>query len=513
MTAPVVVWFKRDLRVEDHEALATAAVDGPIIPLYVVEPDYWSNDFTSGRQWSFLRDSVLNLDTELTHRGQPLWTAIGHVEEVLERLYQRFQFKKMVSHQETGPNWTFQRDLRVKDWCQNHGVTWDEYRQHGVIRGLRERQGWAAQWAALMDEGQSDVPTTIIGVGAPPKPASEVLKGVSIADEFVVSSQEGGRDQGIELLESFLNERCETYRGGMSSPLTGETVCSRLSAHLSLGTLSLREVWQQTLERRTLLKEEAGRSRALRSLKSFQSRLHWHCHLIQKLESEPRLEFEELHRGFIGLRCSPSELESERFERFQKGLLGWPFVDACLRCLASTGWLNFRMRAMLVSIASYHLWIDWKKTGAQMACWFTDFEAGIHWSQIQMQSGTTGINANRMYSPVKQSEDQDPNGMFIKRWIPELDRVPTEWIHQPWRMPLSLQHKYGCQIGLQYPEPIGDPQQLAREARTKLKSWIETHDLKPEAQRVLKVHGSRLRQARPRYGKKLSSSQIALDLE
>ena len=168
---------------------------------------------------------------------------------------------------------------------------------------------------------------------------------------------------------------------------------------------------------------------------------------------------------------------------------------------------------MLVSIASYHLWIGWRKTGAQMARWFTDFEAGIHWSQIQMQSGTTGINANRMYSPVKQSEDQDPNGVFIKRWIPELSGVPTEWIHQPWRMPLSLQHKYGCQIGLHYPEPIGDPQQLAREARTKLKSWIEMHDLRPEAQRVLKAHGSRLRQARPRYGKKASSSQIALDLE
>ena len=88
---------------------------------------------------------------------------------------------------------------------------------------------------------------------------------------------------------------------------------------------------------------------------------------MQKLESEPRLEFEELHRGFIGLRNPAHELESERFERFQRGLLGWPFVDACLRCLASTGWLNFRMRAMLVSIASYHLWIDWRKTGSQMA--------------------------------------------------------------------------------------------------------------------------------------------------
>ncbi|MGB0359719.1 MAG: deoxyribodipyrimidine photo-lyase, partial [Litorivicinaceae bacterium] len=197
MTPPVVVWFKRDLRVDDHEALAAAAEDGPIIPLYVVEPDYWTNDFTSGRQWSFLKDSLLNLDVELSNRGQPLWTAIGHVEEVLERLYQRFQFQRLVSHQETGPNWTFKRDLRIKSWCDNHGVIWDEYRQHGVVRGLQERRGWAAQWASLMDQDQASVPMTLVGVGAPPKPAAEVLKGVSITDEFLISSQEGGRDQGI----------------------------------------------------------------------------------------------------------------------------------------------------------------------------------------------------------------------------------------------------------------------------------------------------------------------------
>jgi deoxyribodipyrimidine photo-lyase len=513
MTDPIVVWFKRDLRISDHQALSAAMREGPIIPLYVVEPDYWTNDFTSGRQWSFLKDSLLTLDAELTTHGQPLWTAIGHVEKVLERLYQRFQFRKIVSHQETGPDWTFQRDLRVKEWCENHTVAWVEYRQHGVIRGLQERYGWAAQWASLMNEVQFQPTQVIKGVGKPPKLAPEVLRGVPIRDEFLVSSQGGGREQGLELLASFLDKRSETYRGGMSSPLTAETVCSRLSAHLSLGTISLREVWQRVLDQKSVLKEEQGRSGALRSLKSFQSRLHWHCHFIQKLESEPRLEFQELHRGFIGLRNPPFYLESERFERFQKGLLGWPFVDACLRCLAATGWLNFRMRAMLISIASYHLWIDWRKTGAQMARWFTDFEAGIHWSQIQMQSGTTGINANRIYSPIKQSQDQDPDGVFIKHWIPELEGVPTEWIHDPWRMPLSFQEKYGCRIGLHYPEPVGEPQQLAREARNKLKLWIDTHDLKPEAQRVLKVHGSRLNRLRPRYVKKGPSSQITLELE
>ena len=276
MTLPVVVWFKRDLRIVDHEPLDAAVHEGPVIPIYVVEPEYWAMEYTSGRQWLFLKDSILSLDQALSECGQPLWTAIGQVEEVFDRLHRRYRFQTLVSHQETGPDWTFQRDRRVKQWCKDRGVTWTEYRQHGVVRGLRERQGWAKQWGELMDRPQQPVPSRIEGVGSPPKPAAEVLQAVSITDKFLVRSQSGGRSEGLELLDSFLDGRCETYRGGMSSPLTGEQVCSRISTHLSVGTLGVREVWQSVCDRRDELKHDGGRSQALRSLKSFQSRLHWH---------------------------------------------------------------------------------------------------------------------------------------------------------------------------------------------------------------------------------------------
>ena len=98
MTPPIIVWFKRDLRVVDHEPLSRAVREGQVLPLYVIEPDYWARDYTSGRQWSFLKDSLISLDRELTALGQPLWILIGKVEEVLDHLHKQFQFCKIVSH-------------------------------------------------------------------------------------------------------------------------------------------------------------------------------------------------------------------------------------------------------------------------------------------------------------------------------------------------------------------------------------------------------------------------------
>jgi deoxyribodipyrimidine photo-lyase len=131
---------------------------------------------------------------------------------------------------------------------------------------------------------------------------------------------------------------------------------------------------------------------------------------------------------------------------------------------------------------------------------------------MQMQAGTTGINANRIYSPIKQSQDQDPDGQFIRQWVPELSQVPSEWIHTPWKMPLQHQQRFGCLIGQHYPEPIGDPVQLSREARAKISAWIAQHDMRPEAARVLKVHGSRHKKHRALKVKKASDQQMLLDL-
>jgi deoxyribodipyrimidine photo-lyase len=243
------------------------------------------------------------------------------------------------------------------------------------------------------------------------------------------------------------------------------------------------------------------------AIASFQSRMAWRDHFMQKLESEPAIEIRALHRAADALR--PREPDALRLAAWETGETGMPFLDACMRYLNATGWLNFRMRAMLMSVASYHLWLDWRVTGLHLARQFTDFEPGIHWSQVQMQSGTTGINTLRIYNPVKQGLDQDPKGAFIRRWVPELAPVPDTFIHEPWRWPDAR-----LRLASRYPEPVIDPTSAAREARDRVWSLRKAQGFAPEAKRVAQKHGSRkgpvrsvvVRRAQP------SSPQLSLDL-
>jgi deoxyribodipyrimidine photo-lyase len=307
-----------------------------------------------------------------------------------------------------------------------------------------------------------------------------------------------GERAGLQVLDDFLGGRGRGYRRSLSSPLTAETGCSRISAHLAFGALSLRVVHQRT--EAAIAAAQAGGDRALASgLRGFAGRLRWHCHFMQKLESEPAIEFRHFARACDGLRPGDDAPESpvwgvtqdSRLRAWQDGMTGYPMVDACMRSLNATGWLNFRMRAMLVSFASYHLWLHWRPTGLHLARQFTDFEAGIHWSQMQMQSGTTGINTLRIYSPSKQALDQDPQGDFIRRWVPELAQVPLAWLHRPWTMDATRQRESLCVIDTHYPAPIVEEQAAARLAKDAMFGLRKQRAARAEADRIQDRHGSR----------------------
>jgi deoxyribodipyrimidine photo-lyase len=498
-----IIWFKRDLRTIDHKPLVEASLAGAVLPLYVVEPEYWHQPDTSRRQWHAIRSALQELAYRLEHLGAPLITRIGDVCDVLNSIHAQHGICAIHAHEETGNDFTFARDKRVRAFCRDHAIALIEHRQFGVVRPLKNRNDWSRLHHQQMAAPVLPVPahlTPAKGFAAEPIPSADAL---GLFPDGCDAPQPGTRAEALHMLESFLDGRGATYRKAMSSPLTGEHACSRLSVPLSTGAISIREVLQRCYGQRQSLAKLPfpHRSVPLTAIDSLIARLHWHCHFIQKLESEPALEWRSQHPLHEAKRFV-TDANDPVLEAWAAGKTGFPFVDACMRSLVATGWLNFRMRAMVQAFASYHLVLDWHASGQRLARLFTDYEPGIHWPQVQMQSGQTGINTPRMYNPVKQGLDQDPDGVFTRRWVPELAHVPLAFLQEPWRMDEVMLSRAGVALGEDYPKRIVDHEIAARAARARLTETRQLAGYRQEAKRVYDRHGSRKRQPSNQKGEK-----------
>lgn len=501
-----VVWFKRDLRIRDHAPLLAAAESGrPLVCLLLLEPLRMRQPDVDPIHLQWELDVAERLDRDLRRRGGALHVVHADAVEALSALHEKHGLHTVHSHEETGVKWSYDRDKSVASWCTANGVMFAEHPNNGVVRRLEDRDGWKDARDARIAAPLLDAPFGLLGLpcdGPWPTLADAGLETRALQDR-----PEPGEVAALSLAHSFFEKRGEPYRWAMSGPVSAALHSSRLAPHLSVGSLSIRRVDAMAKARLNALRSQRAAGAPvdgwIRSITAFRSRLAWHDHFIQKLEMQTDLDA-VAQNPLLDARLK-RQMNVERFDAWCKGTTGWPYFDACMRHLRATGWTSFRMRAMMMAAAAYTLDLPWRETGLHLARSFLDYEPGIHWSQIGMQTGTTGINSVRAYSVLKQGLDHDLEGHFIRTWVPELAKVPAPFIHEPWTMSEAMQAKAGCAVGVDYPSPLVDEAESRQAGVTKVHAVRAQAEVKAVSAAVYTLHGSRAK-ARARASNRPTAS-------
>lgn len=475
-----IIWLKRDLRLQDNEAIFNALKsERRVLLLYVFEKSLLSDAHYSERHWNFIKQSIRDLNEDLLKFNTKILCVTSEVVTTCNQLLNYYKINTVFSHQETGLLITYTRDKDFTRYCRNNSINWVENNNNGVLRGLLNRNDWFSKWDDFMYKPMLEYQLEEANFVS----IDEIKK---IEEAFFVTEletpkdkifQKGGTKMAWKYANGFFETRHVHYMNNISKPALARESCSRLSPYLAWGNISIRQVFQKALA----VKNDANK----KHLNAFVARLRWQAHFIQKFEMEHTMEEASVNKGYHKLKKSVS-LKYQK--AWRDGYTGFPLVDASMRCLNETGYLNFRMRSMLVSFFTHILWQPWQDATHHLSQQFLDFEPGIHFSQMQMQAAETGINTIRIYSPLKNSIEHDGDATFIKKWVPELAKLSTAFIHEPYLMTPLDQQFADFELGNDYPKPIVDIKQTRKKASDILYKMRQDPEVLSENKRILKKH-------------------------
>ena len=475
-----LIWLKRDIRLHDNEAISSAIKSGKrFLIFYAFEKILLHDLHYNERHWDFIKQSIVDINKELIGYKSKVLSVSSDIIGLCNQIQNFYAIDTVYSHIETGILTTYVRDKEFKRYCRNNNINWKENINNGVQRGLLHREKWYEDWECYMQKKQevfNPQEDQILKLDEI-KEIEKISHPISLETPSDTKFQKGGRSIGIKYLTTFFNERHKEYMFHISKPELSRTSCSRLSPYLAWGNLSVREVFQKGKKVKT--------NANTRHIGAFLSRLRWQAHFIQKFEMEHVMENASVNKGYHKLKKSISKKYQDAWKT---GTTGFPLVDACMRCLKETGYLNFRMRALTVSFFTHILWQPWQDATTHLSQMFLDFEPGIHFPQLQMQAGETGINNLRIYNPVKNGIEHDEDAKFIKKWVPELKKLDTIFAHEPYLMTPLEQQLYDFTLGKDYPNPIVDLKKTRKKASDILWNLKKNPEVKKESKRILLKH-------------------------